>query len=135
MKKVAGSLKLIYSQCRELQRFAQFGSDLDADTKARLAQGSRIVEVLKQNQNAPIPVEKQVAILYAVTKGNLVNVDVDDVKAYETGLYTYLDTDAEGVNVMQTIRSTGKLEADTEDKLKKVLDGYTEEFLNTRPAK
>ena len=91
--------------------------------------------MLKQNQNAPIPVEKQVAILYAVTKGNLVNVDVDDVKAYETGLYTYLDTDAEGVNVMQTIRSTGKLEADTEDKLKKVLDGYTEKFLNTRPAK
>ena len=135
MKKVAGSLKLIYSQYRELQSFAQFGSDLDADTKARLAQGSRIVEVLKQNQNAPIPVEKQVAILYAVTKGNLVNVDVEDVKAYETGLYTYLDTDAEGVNVMQTIRSTGKLEADTEDKLKKVLDGYTEEFLNTRPAK
>ena len=135
MKKVAGSLKLIYSQYRELQSFAQFGSDLDADTKARLAQGARIVEVLKQNQNAPIPVEKQVAILYAVTKGNLVNVDVDDVKAYETGLYTYLDTDAEGVNVMQTIRSTGKLEADTEDKLKKVLDGYTEKFLNTRPAK
>lgn len=135
MKKVAGSLKLIYSQYRELQSFAQFGSDLDADTKARLAQGSRIVEVLKQNQNAPIPVEKQVAILYAVTKGNLVNVDVEDVKAYETGLYTYLDTDAEGVNVMQTIRSTGKLESDTEDKLKKVLDGYTEEFLNTRPAK
>jgi len=135
MKKVAGSLKLIYSQYRELQSFAQFGSDLDADTKARLAQGSRIVEVLKQNQNAPIPVEKQVAILYAVTKGNLVNVDVEDVKAYETGLYTYLDTDAEGVNVMQTIRSTGKLESNTEDKLKKVLDGYTEEFLNTRPAK
>ena len=135
MKKVAGSLKLIYSQYRELQSFAQFGSDLDADTKARLAQGARIVEVLKQNQNAPIPVEKQVAILYAVTKGNLVNVDVDDVKAYETGLYTYLDTDAEGVNVMQTIRSTGKLEADTEGKLKKVLDGYTEKFLNTRPAK
>lgn len=135
MKKVAGSLKLIYSQYRELQSFAQFGSDLDADTKARLAQGSRIVEVLKQNQNAPIPVEKQVAILYAVTKGNLVNVDVEDVKAYETGLYTYLDTDAEGVNVMQTIRSTGKLESDAEDKLKKVLDGYTEEFLNTRPAK
>ena len=135
MKKVAGSLKLIYSQYRELQSFAQFGSDLDADTKARLAQGARIVEVLKQNQNAPIPVEKQVAILYAVTKGNLVNVDVDDVKAYETGLYTYLDTDSEGVNVMQIICSTGKLEADTEDKLKKVLDGYTEKFLNTRPAK
>ena len=69
MKKVAGTLKLIYSQYRELQSFAQFGSDLDADTKARLEQGARIVEVLKQNQNAPVPVEKQVAILYAVTKG------------------------------------------------------------------
>ena len=65
MKKVAGTLKLIYSQYRELQSFAQFGSDLDADTKARLEQGARIVEVLKQNQNAPVPVEKQVAILYA----------------------------------------------------------------------
>ncbi len=58
MKKVAGTLKLIYSQYRELQSFAQFGSDLDADTKARLEQGARIVEVLKQNQNAPVPVEK-----------------------------------------------------------------------------
>ena len=67
MKKVAGTLKLIYSQYRELQSFAQFGSDLDADTKARLEQGARIVEVLKQSQNAPVPVEKQVAILYAVT--------------------------------------------------------------------
>ena len=74
MKKVAGTLKLIYSQYRELQSFAQFGSDLDADTKARLEQGARIVEVLKQNQNAPVPVEKQVAILYAVTKGILSKV-------------------------------------------------------------
>ena len=65
MKKVAGTLKLIYSQYRELQSFAQFGSDLDADTKARLAQGERIVEVLKQNRSAPVAVEKQVAILYA----------------------------------------------------------------------
>ena len=65
MKKVAGTLKLIYSQYRELQGFAQFGSDLDADTKARLAQGERIVEVLKQDRNSPVAVEKQVAILYA----------------------------------------------------------------------
>ena len=76
MKKVAGTLKLIYSQYRELQSFAQFGSDLDADTKARLEQGARIVEVLKQSQNAPVPVEKQVAILYAVTKGILEKVKV-----------------------------------------------------------
>lgn len=135
MKKVAGSLKLIYSQYRELQSFAQFGSDLDADTKARLEQGARIVEVLKQNQNSPVPVEKQVAILYAVTKGNLVKVDVEDVKSYEAGLYTYLDTDAQGVEVMQEIRTTGKLESETENKLKNVLDTYTENFLNTRPEK
>ena len=135
MKKVAGTLKLIYSQYRELASFAQFGSDLDADTKARLEQGVRIVEVLKQNQNAPVPVEKQVAILYAVTKGVLEAVKVEDVSVYESGLYTYLDTDAAGVEVMQEIRTTGKLEQETEQKLRSVLDAYTENFLNTRPEK
>ena len=135
MKKVAGTLKLIYSQYRELQSFAQFGSDLDADTKARLEQGARIVEVLKQSQNAPVPVEKQVAILYAVTNGILEKVKVEDVNVYESGLYTYLDTDAAGVDVMQLIRSTGKLEPETEEKLRKVLEDYTENFLNTRPEK
>ena len=135
MKKVAGTLKLIYSQYRELQSFAQFGSDLDADTKARLEQGARIVEVLKQSQNAPVPVEKQVAILYAVTKGILEKVKVEDVNAYETGLYTYLDTDAAGLEVMQLISSTGKLEPKTEEKLRQVLEAYTENFLNTRPEK
>ena len=135
MKKVAGTLKLIYSQYRELQSFAQFGSDLDADTKARLEQGARIVEVLKQSQNAPVPVEKQVAILYAVTKGILEKVKVEDVNAYETGLYTYLDTDAAGLEVMQLISSTGKLESETEEKLRQVLEAYTENFLNTRPEK
>ena len=135
MKKVAGTLKLIYSQYRELQSFAQFGSDLDADTKARLEQGARIVEVLKQSQNAPVPVEKQVAILCAVTKGILEKVKVEDVNAYETGLYTYLDTDAAGLEVMQLISSTGKLEPETEEKLRQVLEAYTENFLNTRPEK
>lgn len=135
MKKVAGTLKLIYSQYRELQSFAQFGSDLDADTKARLEQGARIVEVLKQNQNAPVPVEKQVAILFAVTKGILSNVAVEDIRAYEAGLYTHLDTDAQGTEVMQTIRTTGKLESDTENKLKEVLEQYTQNFLDARPAK
>ena len=135
MKKVAGTLKLIYSQYRELASFAQFGSDLDADTKARLEQGVRIVEVLKQNQNAPVPVEKQVAILYAVTKGLLSKVAAEDVRAYEDGLYTWLDTDAEGAAVMQEISATGKLEADTEEKLKSALESYTENFINTRPAK
>ena len=135
MKKVAGTLKLIYSQYRELQSFAQFGSDLDADTKSRLEQGARIVEVLKQSQNAPVPVEKQVAILYAVTKGILEKVKVEDVNAYESGLYTYLDTDAAGLEAMQLISSTGKLEPETEEKLRQVLEAYTENFLNTRPDK
>ena len=134
MKKVAGTLKLVYSQYRELQSFAQFGSDLDADTKARLDQGARIVEVLKQGRNAPVPVEKQVAILYAVTKGILSKVAVEDVKAYEAGLFTSLDNDAEGVAVMQEIRSSGKLESETEEKLKRVLEQYTESFLDTKPA-
>ena len=135
MKKVAGTLKLIYSQYRELQSFAQFGSDLDADTKARLEQGARIVEVLKQNQNAPVPVEKQVAILYAVTKGILSRVAIEDVRSYEAGLYTWLDSDAQGAAAMQEIRSTGALSVETEGRLKSALEQYTENFLNTRPEK
>lgn len=135
MKKVAGTLKLIYSQYRELQSFAQFGSDLDADTKARLEQGERIVEVLKQNRNAPVPVEKQVAILYAVIKGILSRVDAEEVKAYEAGLFTFLDTDAQAAEVMKQIQTTKDLDKDTEAKLKSVLESYTENFLNTRPEK
>ena len=135
MKKVAGTLKLIYSQYRELQSFAQFGSDLEADTKARLEQGARIVEVLKQNQNAPVPVEKQVAILYAVTKGILSRVATEDVRSYEAGLYTWIDSDAQGAAAMQEIRSTGALSAETEEKLKGALEQYTENFVNTRPEK
>ena len=116
MKKVAGTLKLIYSQYRELQSFAQFGSDLDADTKARLEQGARIVEVLKQDQNEPVPVEKQVAILYAVINGVLTDIKTEDVRQYEKKLYSFLDSDADGAAAMQEIRSTGKLEKETEEK-------------------
>ena len=129
MKKVAGTLKLIYSQYRELQSFAQFGSDLDADTKARLAQGERIVEVLKQNRSAPVPVEKQVAILYATIHDLLVKVKVADVAEYEKGLYEYLENDAVGAAVMETIRTTGNLDKDTEEALKGVLSAYTESFV------
>ena len=87
MKKVSGELKLLYSQYRELQAFAQFGSDLDADTKARLALGERIVEVLKQGRNSPVPVGCQVAIIYAVIHGYLNDVPVNKVKEYEARLY------------------------------------------------
>ena len=128
MKKVAGTLKLIYSQYRELQSFAQFGSDLDADTKARLAQGERIVEVLKQNRNSPVPVEKQVAILYATTHDYLAEVAVPNIAEYEKGLYEFADSNAVMAEVMNTIRETGKLEADTEEKLKAALTEYTKSF-------
>ena len=135
MKKVAGTLKLIYSQYRELQSFAQFGSDLDADTKARLEQGARIVEVWKQDQNEPVPVEKQVAILYAVINGVLTDIKTEDVRQYEKKLYSFLDSDADGAAAMQEIRSTGKLEKETEEKLKKALENFTGDFLETEAAK
>ncbi len=90
MKKVSGELKLLYSQYRELQAFAQFGSDLDADTKARLALGERIVEVLKQNRNSPVSVGCQVAIIYAVTKGWLDSIPVADVHKFEERLFEKL---------------------------------------------
>jgi len=90
MKKVAGELKLLYAQYRELQAFAQFGSDLDADTKARLALGERIVEVLKQKRSRPVTVGCQVAIVYAVTRGYLNGVPVNRVTEYENKLYQYL---------------------------------------------
>ena len=91
MKKVSGELKLLYSQYRELQAFAQFGSDLDADTKARLALGERIVEVLKQSRNSPVRVGCQVAIIYAVINGYLNDIPVKGVKEYEFSLYELLE--------------------------------------------
>ena len=130
MKKVAGSLKLLYSQYRELQGFAQFGSDLDADTKARLAQGARIVEVLKQNRNHPIAVEDQVCIFYAVTHDFLKDVQVQDVAEYEDGLYARMA--AQHNDVLDAIRTTGQLSAETEAALKAALTDYTRDFLKTK---
>ena len=132
MKKVAGTLKLIYSQYRELQGFAQFGSDLDADTKARLAQGERIVEVLKQDRNSPVPVEKQVAILYATIHGYLKDVAVADIAEYEQTLYTYLDENVTAAGVMETIRTTGDLKPKTEEQLKAVLADFTASFIKNK---
>ena len=127
MKKVAGSLKLIYSQYRELQSFSQFGSDLDADTKARLAQGERVVEVLKQGKSAPIDVEKQVCIIYAVTHDYLADVPVEKVSEYERGLYERMD--AQHPDVLETIRTTGQFDKETEAKLAAALAQYTKDFL------
>ena len=127
MKKVAGSLKLIYSQYRELQSFAQFGSDLDADTKARLAQGERVVEVLKQGKSKPVDVEKQVCIIYAVTHDYLKDVPVEKVSQYEERLYARIE--AECPAIYEEIRTTGKFEKETEEKLCGVLDRFTKDFL------
>ena len=132
MKKVAGTLKLIYSQYRELQGFAQFGSDLDADTKSRLAQGERIVEVLKQDRNSPVAVEKQVAILYATIHGYLKDVAVADIAEYERRLYEYLDENVTAAGVMETIRTTGDLKPETEEQLKQVLADFTAQFLKEK---
>ena len=132
MKKVAGSLKLLYSQYRELQGFAQFGSDLDADTRARLAQGERIVEVLKQKRNRPVAVEDQVCIFYAVTHDFLKEVRVSDVAEYETGLYERME--AQHSDVLNAIRESGQLSKETEEALRQALESYTRDFLSTRKA-
>ncbi len=129
MKKVSGTLKLIYSQYLELQSFAQFGSDLDDDTKFRLAQGQRIVEILKQDRNAPVPVEKQVCIIYAVTHKYLQDIAVEQVKEYEQGLYEYLDTNNDPL--LRSIRETGKLESADEETLNSALKAYTDQFVRS----
>ena len=126
MKKVAGSLKLLYSQYRELQSFAQFGSDLDADTKQRLALGERIVAVLKQKNNSPKEVAQQVCIIYAVTKGYLTSIPVEQVPEFEKRLEEHMD--GRHPEVLEAIRSTGKLEPETEDALKKALEELVAQF-------
>ena len=126
MKKVAGSLKLLYSQYRELQSFAQFGSDLDADTKSRLSLGERIVAVLKQKNNAPAEVAHQVCILYAVTKGYLKDIPVAHVPEFELRLKEFMDTRYGAA--LDAIRNTGKLEPETEETLQTALTELVADF-------
>ena len=126
MKKVAGSLKLLYSQYRELQSFAQFGSDLDADTKARLALGERIVAVLKQKNGSPKEVAQQVCIIYAVTKGYLNTIEVDQIPEFEKRLEEHMDN--YHASVLEAIRTSGKLETETENALKAALDELVAQF-------
>ncbi|MBR4291555.1 MAG: F0F1 ATP synthase subunit alpha [Oscillospiraceae bacterium] len=128
MKKVAGSLKLLYSQYRELQSFAQFGSDLDADTKSRLALGERIVAVLKQKNNAPVEVAHQVCIIYAVTKGYLNDISVEQIPEFEARLREFMENSSYS-SVLTAIRETGKLEQGTEDNLKAALNELLVEFV------
>ena len=127
MKKVSGTLKLLYSQYRELQGFAQFGSDLDADTKARLEQGTRIVEVLKQNRNSPIAVELQVAIIYAVVNNMLREIPVADIHRFEEELFEYL-TAVKG-DLLASIRETGELSPASTEELKESILSVKEKFI------
>ena len=119
MKKVSGELKLLYSQYMELQAFAQFGSDLDADTRARLHLGERIVEVLKQDRNAPVPVGGQVGIIYAVINGYLNEYEISEIRGYQEKLYKKLDH--EHKEWMRRIEK-GFWDKEDEEELKKVLD-------------
>ncbi|MBQ9084775.1 MAG: F0F1 ATP synthase subunit alpha [Clostridia bacterium] len=132
MKKVSGTLKLLYSQYRELQGFAQFGSDLDADTKARLDQGARIVEVLKQDRNSPIAVELQVAIIYAVVNNMLKEIKVEDITRFQTELFEYL-TEAKD-DILARIRETGVLDDDTAAELKQAIATVKDRFLGVAEA-
>ncbi|NLP34331.1 MAG: F0F1 ATP synthase subunit alpha [Clostridiales bacterium] len=130
MKQVSGTLKLLYSQYRELQSFAQFGSDLDKDTKARLDQGERIVEVLKQDRNSPVPVELQVAIIYAVVNNYLGEIEVSDIKEYEKELFFELTSYHE--DLLAFIRSGKSLDEENKQKLDKAIKNFTKKFIENR---
>ena len=126
MKKVSGSLKLTYSQYRELQAFSQFGSDLDKDTKERLALGERVVEVLKQDRNSPVAVENQVVIIYAVTHNYLKDVPVDKIGEFQTELFDYVDNSYP--DIISSIKETKDLTKENEEALKAALDEFVKKF-------
>ena len=126
MKKVAGTLKLTYSQYRELQSFAQFGSDLDADTKTRLAQGERVVEVLKQDRSSPLDVALQVSILYAVVHNMLMDVPVEHISAFENALFDHLTV--QHPEILEDIRKTGELRPENEAALRAAIESCRAPF-------
>ena len=125
MKKVSGTLRLDLASYRELESFAQFGSDLDKATQAKLARGQRTVEVLKQDLNKPIKVEKQVCILYALTKGLLDDIQVEDILRFESELYDWLDQNR--ASLLEEIRTTGNLPDD--EKMKEAIQAFKKTFV------
>jgi F-type H+-transporting ATPase subunit alpha len=127
MKKVSGTLKLEYSQYKELQAFAQFGSDLDADTKSRLANGERIVEVLKQGKNAPVTVENQILIIFAVINKFLKDVPVNKVSEYEAALFKHMELNHG--NIIESVKTEKDITPDTAKELKTALSKFTESFV------
>jgi F-type H+-transporting ATPase subunit alpha len=131
MKKIAGSLRLDLAQYRELAAFAQFGSDLDKATQRQLARGERLMEILKQGQYNPIPVEQQIVAVFAGTKGHLDRLKVSSVLAFEPNLYRY--SKENGAEVLETILETGVLTEETEEKLAALIEGAVDLFLKEHP--
>lgn len=119
MKKIAAPIRVELAQYRELAAFAQFGSELDADTKEKLAQGERIKEVLKQPQYKPVPVEYQVIIIYAATNKYLLDVAVEDITRFEGELFEFLNT--KYADIPSAIRTEKVISDETEEKLKKAI--------------
>lgn len=130
MKKVSSSLKLTYSQYRELQSFSQFGSDLDADTKARLAQGERVVEVLKQDRNSPMTVEHQVIIIYAVVNNYLKDIPINQIAEYQVELFELIDNSYP--DIIKSISETKELTKENEAALKSVLEGFSSKYMQDK---
>jgi F-type H+-transporting ATPase subunit alpha len=126
MKAVAGSLKLDLAQYRELAAFSQFGSDLDKTTLAQLNRGQRLVEILKQPQYLPMPVEKQVTIIWVATKGHLDDVPVKEIRRFEKELFEYLEVN--GADVLRQIRETGQFPKEVEEALKAQVFAFKETF-------
>jgi len=128
MKKVAGPLRIEYAQYRELASFAQFGSDLDDATKAQLAKGERVVELLKQDQYAPMKVEHQVLAIYAITNDYAANVPVEMIKAYEKGLIEYADLNYS--DTLEEIKGKGGLSDEVTAKMKEIIEKFTQKYLD-----
>ncbi|MCI5951199.1 MAG: F0F1 ATP synthase subunit alpha [Anaerostipes sp.] len=126
MKKIAGPIRTDLAQYRELAAFAQFGSELDADTKERLAQGERIKEILKQPQYQPMPVEKQVVVIYAATRKYLLDIEVADILDFEKGLLSFIDT--KYPEIFTSIRDTKVISDETEKQMVKAIEEFKQEF-------
>ena len=127
MKKIAAPIRVELAQYRELAAFSQFGSELDADTKEKLAQGERIKEVLKQPQYQPMPVEKQILIIYTATNKYLIDVAVEDIQAFEKGLFEYVDT--KYPEIFSTIREKKAIDDALEEVIVKAIKEFKEEFM------
>jgi F-type H+-transporting ATPase subunit alpha len=132
MKKIAGRLRLDLAQYRELAAFAQFGSDLDKATQAQLTRGERMVELLKQGQYQPVPVERQVAIIYAGTNGYLDDLPTTSIRAFEIGFFEFLDKDFG--DLMHDIRVKYEMTDEIETKLKKAVVQYKAAFVKRGAA-